>query len=111
MRKAEMKKNKKYVALYSAVNEWTEAFEADDETDAYEKAEAILDDLYGHGPFDFPEEVSIDIYEVKDIDPDLDDGLDPLMNLIHLIRNEKGISDRRFAKMLLDGILQVWGAD
>ena len=107
-----MEKKKKFVALYSAINEWTVPIEAESEEDAFEMAEDVLDDLYEEGPFDYCEDVSIDIYEVEDdAEPELDDELDSLMNLLHLIRNAKETSDRRLAKMLWDGMNRVWGED
>lgn len=106
-------KKKKFVALYSAIDEWQESFEAADGDEAFEKAEEILDGYLENGfPFDGSQSVSIDIYEVEDdAEPELDDGLDSLMNLLHLIRNDKETSDRQLAKMLWDGMNRVWGED
>ena len=50
-------------------------------------------------------------YEEDDAELELDDGLDSLMNLLHLIRNDKVTSDRQLAKMLWDGMNRVWGED
>ena len=105
-----MKKAKKYVALYTAMNEWTVPFEAEDDDEALDMAEDILEELYEEGPFDYSEAVSIDIYEVSDEDdPDFEDELDSIMALVNLIRDNSDISDRTFARMILDGMEKAWG--
>ena len=105
-----MKNAKKYVALYTAMNEWTVPFEAEDDDEALDMAEDILEELYEEGPFDYSEAVSIDIYEVSDEDdPDFEDELDSIMALVNLIRDNSDISDRTFARMILDGVEKAWG--
>ena len=105
-----MKNAKKYVALYTAMNEWTVPFEAEDDDEALDMAEDILEELYEKGPFDYSEAVSIDIYEVSDEDdPDFEDELDSIMALVNLIRDNSDISDRTFARMILDGMEKAWG--
>ena len=106
-----MKNAKKYVALYTAMNEWTVPFEAEDDDEALDMAEDILEDIREDGrPFDWSDEVSIDIYEVSDEDdPDFEDELDSIMVLVNLIRDNSDISDRTFARMILDGMEKAWG--
>ena len=58
------------------------------------------------------EDVSIDIYEVGDEeDPDFDDGLESIMALIHFIRDNDDVTDRTLAKMVFDGMNDMWGED
>ena len=105
-----MKNAKKYVALYTAMNEWTVPFEAEDDDEALDMAEDILEELYEEGPCDYSEAVCIDIYEVSDEDdPDFEDELDSIMALVNLIRDNSDISDRTFARMILDGMEKAWG--
>ena len=93
------------MALYTAINEWTVPFEAEDDDEALDMAEDILDDLYEEGPLDYSEDVSIDIYEVGDEDdPDFENELDSIMALVNLIRDNNDISDKTFARMILDGM-------